>query len=77
MSDQDTSGQGGRQREQTTMDAVDKAVSGGGSHPASSPSNPVTVGVKAHPSSYAPAAAAPGPKVYGTPVSTPILSGGK
>lgn len=67
----DPSGWGGRVREQKIMDTVDK-MSGGGAHPAASPTAPASVGFKAHPaaSSYAPSDGepSPGPHTYGSPI---------
>jgi hypothetical protein len=67
----DSSGWGGRVREQKIMDTVDAMAGSGKGHPAAVPTPPAT-GPKTHPaaSSYAPAAGepAPGPHVYGSPI---------
>ena len=61
------------------MGNVDKMAGGGGpAHPAATPATPAnTRPAPAPTNSFAPAAPTPGPKVYGAPISTPILSGGK
>jgi len=67
----DSSGWGGRVREQKIMDTVDAMAGGGKGHPAAAPTPPAT-GPKTHPaaSSYAPSAGEPasGPHVYGSPI---------
>lgn len=64
-------GKGGRAREQTITAAVDKMAGspGGEAHPAA-------VAAKPKPSGLVPMGDN-GPRIYGSPISEPILSGGK
>jgi hypothetical protein len=68
----DSSGWGGRVREQKITDTVDEMAGAGKGHPAASAPAPASQGQKVHPaaSSYAPADGepTPGPHVYGSPI---------
>ena len=71
------SGKGGRTREDTIMSNVDN-IAGGSSKNSTNGGDPhpAAVAAKPKPSGLVPMGDN-GPHIYGSPISTPILSGGK